>query len=334
MIKIPVTAKPIFLIAIMAIFVSGQLCAKQTPQSIVSDDTNIYQDPFKHQCITPSESCADFTITRNELAPHDDPYTQILPLRSCPNISESLDIDQNFYNDIRPLCKNLNNAYIRINAHNNVDMRMTGSTTLLGKVTLPYTQKNFFTGTPMIIGTDGGIGIGNLLVPGDVTITGSLYVTGGLTLVNTNTTYIFGDKRIQGQKTIGDIATSPATTPVLTLIFTNPTGTTAPLFHSANVHLQCFISGTVLGVASQFFYDADLMISPATTAGGTPPAVVSISSATTTTIQGTVLPATITATTSGLGTTVVISFGSLLAMTVQSNTLFYEVTSDNITAVF
>ena len=58
----------------------------------------------------------------------------------------------------------LNDSFIKVNADHNADIRMTGSATILGLVTLPSTAVNVISGSPVVINNEGHLGVGSLVL--------------------------------------------------------------------------------------------------------------------------------------------------------------------------
>lgn len=137
--------------------------------TIVQDQTGLSTTCHLYKCqdthVTPSASYADFTITFN-----DSNQPQISTVESL----EACQINDLLKNSDSSHLRSLKDAWIKLNPHNNVDMRMTGSITLLGQITLPGAVKNINPGSPIIINAAGQLGTGS--VSGIPTFTSDVFI--------------------------------------------------------------------------------------------------------------------------------------------------------------
>lgn len=145
------------IIPISATIIQAQTGAQTTCDLYKCNDTYI----------PPSTSYADFTITFND--PKNPKATQLANV-----------IDQDLYNDLSAHNRSFNDSWIRINPDSSVDMRMTGSTTLLGLITLPGTGKNATTGSPVFINAAGELGTGSMST--NTTFTSDIFIAQGSTV--------------------------------------------------------------------------------------------------------------------------------------------------------
>src|SRR5439155_518371 len=113
--------------------------------------TTLYQS--SDATLPESVSYEGFTIV---FQPSEDHEPKILEISPGIYIDEKL----NLLGELRAF----NNAFIKVNADKNADMRMTGSSTLLGRITAPSTAKNSLSANARALAIDpstGNIGVGN-----------------------------------------------------------------------------------------------------------------------------------------------------------------------------
>lgn len=179
------------------------------------------------------------------------------------------------------------------------DLRITGSTTMLGQ--LAVNQDKFIVSST-----------------GNTTVGGVLDVTGTFTAGSWH--------HITGQKTVNSIGSSATT--ILSLNFTNLAGSSSPLFKGAVVKLRVVLAGLFI-LDSVNYYESTLFVSPGATGGAA--CILNSISELSTNIAGT--PMVFTASISGTGTAATLRLANSVAATAQSVAIFYEIFSDNISSV-
>lgn len=80
------------------------------------------------------------------------------------------------------MLRGLNDSYIKLNANNNVDIRMTGSATFLGVVNLPSTAKKSVNGSLIAIDAAGNLGITSSPTNTSYTFSSDIFVDKSATL--------------------------------------------------------------------------------------------------------------------------------------------------------
>lgn len=239
------------------------------------------------------------------------------------------------------------------------DLRVTGSTSMLGKLTMNQNK--------MVVDASGNTTVGGTLEStgnfsvntnkfnvtassGNTTVAGTLGVTSDLA-VNTNkfnVTASSGDITLAGtlgltaggsnwvhkfgQKSISSIGTSA--TSVLSITFASLAGASGPLARGARIRLYALASGSVtlvvLPADSVIFYAGDLIVSPGATGGAS--CTLTAISQTSTTVTGNA--STITASVTGTGTSATLNLAAGTAIASQASaSIFYEIVSDNVSSV-
>lgn len=148
--------------------------------SITDDKTGQITTLMLYQCddavVSPSAHYADFSFSfYNPLTQAIEEELFTSPIVDIPD-TVSLDDQLHIFDNFR----RLNDAYIRTNADQNVDIRMTGSATFLGLITLPAAASHAVSGNPIFINSAGQLGIGTSA--GQYTFSSDVFIAPSSTL--------------------------------------------------------------------------------------------------------------------------------------------------------